>query len=141
MYIRYLIPSLLSSILMYVLFYFWHGSVLNDFIRLDVNLNLFYFLSAVSYFILGLAIMFFHRMEFFIYNFPLWIRIILIGMMVGFAAYAISVVLPVSVNRTLNVKYVMLDLIWQIFEQVIGSLVYYFSYVAISFFYHPELKD
>lgn len=85
--------------------------------------------------------MFFHRMEFFIYNFPLWIRIILIGMMVGFAAYAISVVLPVSVNRTLNVKYVMLDLIWQIFEQVIGSLVYYFSYVAISFFYHPELKD
>ncbi len=141
MYIRYFIPSLFASIVMYVLFYFWHGSVLNDFIRLDVNLNLFFVLSAITYFIFGISIMFFHRMEFFIYNFPAWLRIILIGTLVGISAYAISVVLPVSVNRTLILKYVLFDLIWQIFEQIIGSLAYYFSYVAISLFYHPELRD
>lgn len=141
MYFRYLIPSLISSVIMYVLFYLWHGSVLNDFIRLEINLNLFFLLTAVTYFILGLSIMFLHRMEFFIYNFPVWLRIILIGMIVAFAAYAISVVLPVSVNRTLHLKYVMFDLMWQNLEQIIGSLVYYFTYLAVAYFYHPELRD
>ncbi|MCX8081541.1 MAG: hypothetical protein N3F09_09935 [Bacteroidia bacterium] len=126
---------------MYLLFYFWHGSVLNDFIRLEINLNLFYFLTAVVYFILGLIIMFLHRLDFFKYQIPTIFRIVLIGIIVGFGGYALSIVLPVSVERTLNFKYVLFDLFWQITEETVGSAVFYLSYRLLSYFSVPEFEE
>jgi hypothetical protein len=126
------IPSLLASVTMYGLFYFWHGSVLNDFIRLDVNLNLFYTLSAITYFIFGWAISFLHGLTFFKYHLPGWARILLTGFIVGLSGYAISVVLPVSVSRTFHLMHVLLDVSWQIAEETAGSFVYFISLLLLE---------
>ncbi|MDQ3110735.1 MAG: hypothetical protein M3R17_12650 [Bacteroidota bacterium] len=130
---RFIIGWIISSVLMFVLSYIWHGVVLYDYAQITYPLGIYLTASAIAYLFIGFlvnrafVIPFFDRIS----RHPL-LRGPAIGFACGMLVYIVATVVHVTFNKDMELKYFLLDVTWQGIEQAFGGfvvgLVYMFVY-------------
>ena len=121
---RFFISWILSAVLMYVAFYFWHGVFLNDLNRLSFPLPIFLGLAALVYLVISFVLYRTYESKFLAkYISQPMLRGVVSGFMVGFVLFAVVAVLGISFTSHVNATYLMADCAWQIVEQIIGGLI------------------
>ena len=111
---------------MFAVSYLWHGVALSDINEMRMALDKYLVITAVAYLVIGLAISLAVR-------FGLlrdWISLkrgfpmasMLVGAIIGFFVYLLVFVLGVSFAGR-ELQHVVVDVLWQMFEQSIGGLV------------------
>jgi len=120
---RFYISWLLAAVVMYLLFYSWHGIFLNDFKKVNFPFEWLIVFTAVAYFVISFLLfaVYESRPMKNIYNF--FVRGVAAGALTGFIIFIVSIVVTISISRHLSPKHLMLDCIWQICEQIVGGLV------------------
>ena len=121
--LRFFISWILASVIMFSLFYMWHGFFLNDFKRIQFPYIWFVSFAAFTYLILsfGLVLLFESHLLRKIDNF--FLRGIFSGAAVGFSLFMIMTVLHISFTRQFTASYLLIDCAWQVVEQVVGGVV------------------
>ncbi|MBK8227061.1 MAG: hypothetical protein IPK70_07780 [Flavobacteriales bacterium] len=121
-----LLPWLLSTAVMYGMSYVWHGVVLSDMQDLTVPKWLYLALAAVVYLVLGLGqTIATHKAVAYEWislkkAFPFMSMLLSAG--IGFFVYLVIFVLGMSFAKH-GMAHVVVDIIWQMFEQSIGGLM------------------
>ncbi len=121
--LRFFISWILSAVVMFVLFYLWHGYFLNDFKRIHFPLIWFVTFAACTYLIFGAGIYFLYESQ------PLkrirsfLVRGLFCGIVAGFSLFMISTIVNISLTKHLSMNHLMVDCIWQMAEQTIGAMV------------------
>ena len=118
---RFLTSWLLTSALMFGMFYWWHGVFLNDFAKLGFPLEQYLGLLGVVYLIVGLVL----------YGLIAFLDIaggnarkgVLLGGVLGFFIYLIAFSFGVSFHPNPDVQHLAIDFVWQMAEQAIGGLM------------------
>jgi hypothetical protein len=111
--------------------------VLNDYAQISYPLGIYLTAAAVAYLFIGFlvnrafVIPFFDRIS----RHPL-ARGPAIGFACGMLVYIISIVVQVSINKDMNMKYFLLDFTWQGIEQAFGGFVVGLVYMTV-FEPHP----
>lgn len=120
---RFYLSWICSSVIMFALFYFWHGYFLNDFKRINFPLTWFVSFAAVTYLIFGFGIYFLYESESLkkIRNFIM--RGLVCGLIAGFTLFMISTILNISLTKHLSVEHLMIDCVWQMTEQTLGAMM------------------
>jgi membrane protease YdiL (CAAX protease family) len=120
---------IVSSTVMFLLSYLWHGMVLNDLKNLQYPMEMFLVLAAIMYIVLGFGLAF-------LYNYLNFSRNIkfkgsILGSFTGFFVYLIAFTLGVSFGSS-KIEHVVVDFLWQMIEQGVGGLTVsaVFSFLA-----------
>lgn len=108
---------------MFSLFYTWHGVFLNDFKRIHFPLGWFVLFAAITYLILGAVITVVFESELMRKIRNLFIRGLVCGALAGFTLFMITTIINISLTRNQSIQHLMMDCIWQIFEQIVGAMV------------------
>ncbi len=122
--VRFFISWILSSVVMYIAFYWWHGIFLSDLSRITFSKPLFLVLAALVYPVISYVL--YRSFETKIlskYISAPFLRGIICGILVGFILFAFITVLGVSFTKHVSLKYLMADCAWQVVEQVMGGLI------------------
>ncbi|MDI1355103.1 MAG: hypothetical protein PSX36_09300 [bacterium] len=121
--LRFFLSWIFSAIVMFTLFYVWHGLFLNDFKRIQFPLAWFVAFAALTYLIFGMFIYFLYESEIMkkIRNF--FVRGVVCGAIAGFTLFMIATIVNISLTKHLSIQHLMIDCIWQISEQIIGGTV------------------
>jgi len=118
---KFFFSWLICTLVMLGASYAWHGLFLNDLIRLDYSINLFYALAATAYVVLGffltVAIYYIKSGK------NSYINGLAIGGGMGLLVYFLAFVFGISFNSTIELEMILVDATWQVFEQSIGGLV------------------
>ena len=124
---RYIIlPWLLSSVAMGALSYMWHGVMLSDLQELRIPLMLYHVLAGLVYLVLGLVITIgVHKAVQYEWislkrGFPFMAS--MLAAAVGFFVYLLIFVLGMSFASDHGMMHVVVDVLWQMFEQGVGGL-------------------
>jgi len=118
----FLLVWLISAIAMFGLSYIWHGVVLNDYHNIKLPLSSFLTLQAIVYLVISFILTF-------VYHYThikrkMKYKGFVIGAVLGFFIYLIAYVLGISF-KTGSLNYVIVvDFIWQMFEQAVGILFF-----------------
>jgi hypothetical protein len=136
--LRFFISWILGSVVMYSLFYMWHGVFLNDFKKINFPLTWLLFFTSIAYLTISFLIYaaFESKPMKNIYNF--FVRGIVTGIFVGFIIFIVSTVVTISISRHLTAQHLMLDCIWQITEQTIGGILMATVKVFVTDHHHEE---
>ncbi|MBS1651952.1 MAG: hypothetical protein JSU07_08090 [Bacteroidetes bacterium] len=121
--LRFFVSWIGSSILMFSLFYLWHGVFLNDFQRIMFPLTWFIVFAAFTYLILGAVIYFLFESQFLKPIRGDFSRGLLTGIISGFCLFMIVTVLNFSLTKNLKPEHLIIDCIWQMIEQTSGALL------------------
>ena len=129
---RFFISWILSAVVMFTLFYVWHGYFLNDFKRINFPIVWFVTFAAITYLIFGAGIYFLYESQPFkrIRNFIT--RGLVCGVIAGFSLFMISTIVNISLTKHLTINHLMVDCAGQMAEQTIGAIVV----VAFKIFIH-----
>jgi H+/Cl- antiporter ClcA len=121
---RFFISWIVSSLVMFLLSYLWHGVFLTDFSRLSYPKEIFLVIAALVYLIIGFVVSkaidakvlekHFKRKPF--------IRGVISGAVLGFVLFLISTVVGVSFSTGPKLENLLLDVCWQVVEQAVGGL-------------------
>lgn len=123
---RFFISWIVATVIMFTMFYLWHGILLNDFTRISYSLDVFLYLSALVYLVIGLIVAVLNTaLE---YNKKPYARGIIFGIALGFFIYLIAFVLGVSFYADPKIEHIVLDFVWQMVEQGVGSMICAMSY-------------
>ncbi len=135
---RFFVSWILGSIIMYALFYMWHGVFLNDFKKINFPLTWLLIFTAIAYVTISFLTYAVYESKPMknIYNF--FVRGITAGALVGFIIFVVSTVVTISISRNLSAKHLVFDCIWQITEQTIGGIVMAVVKVFVIDFSHEE---
>lgn len=135
--LRFFLSWIFSAIVMFTLFYIWHGVFLNDFKRIQLPLTWFVAFAALTYLLFGAGIYFLYESSFMkkIRNF--FVRGILCGTIAGFSLFMIATIVNISLTRHLSVQHLMMDCIWQMSEQIVGTMVIVLFKVVI---HEPQIE-
>lgn len=136
---RFFVSWIVSAVLMYAAFYFWHGVFLNDLDNISFSRPLFLLLAALVYLIISYTLYRIYEMR--LLNqivFSNLLRGIVAGGILGFALFAVVTVLGISFTKHMTKTYMLADCLWQMAEQVIGGIV-----IAIgkAVLYEPKPED
>lgn len=121
---RFFISCLVSSLVMFLLSYVWHGIILTDFSRLSYSKHLFLFFAAIVYLIIGFVVsksIDFKILEKHFKRKPV-MRGAISGAMCGVAFFLIATVVGVSFSTGSKLENLLLDVTWQTIEQTIGGV-------------------
>jgi len=130
---KLLLSWLLSSAVMFGLFYLWHAYLLTDIHDVEYSITLFLILTGIVYLLLGGALygilnyLVTNKLFDFNNKFP-W-KSMLVGAILGFSVYLITFILGLSFSPH-GLEHILVDFVWQMFEQAMGGLV-----VALAFIY------
>lgn len=122
----FMVPWLLSALVMYALSYIWHGIALTDLQELKIPIWLYLLLSALVYLLIAMGVKLaihhciIHEWISLKRAFPL--MSILIGAVVGFVVYLIVFILGMSFASR-DVMHIAVDILWQMVEQGVGGLM------------------
>lgn len=133
---RFFISWIITSLVMFGLFYAWHGLFLNDFSRLSYPTEIFMVFAAFTYLIIGFVVVKVFEAKFFfekLFYRKLFLKGIVKGALCGFIFFMIATVIGVSFNTGTGIKNLLLDLGWQIIEQGIGGFTISITYVVLEF--------
>lgn len=121
--LRFFLSWIFSAIVMFSLFYIWHGIFLNDFKRIQFPLTWFVTFAAFTYLLFGAGIYFLYESHLMkkIRNFL--VRGLICGAIAGFSLFMIATIVNISLTRHLSVQHLMMDCIWQMSEQIVGGMV------------------
>lgn len=121
--LRFYLSWILSAIVMFTLFYVWHGIFLNDFKRIQFPLSWFVTFAAFTYLIFGAGIYFLYESRLMkqVRNFI--VRGLICGVIAGFSLFMMATIVNISLTRHLSVQHLSIDCIWQITEQTLGAFV------------------
>jgi hypothetical protein len=136
---RFLISWLASSIVMFSLFYAWHGIFLTDFSRLAYPKEIFLVITSFVYLAIGFALTKSMAAK------PLArfqgkpvLRGVLAGAVLGFAIFFITMVTGVSFGGTRTLFNLVLDVSWQTVEQAVGGTIIGIVHVLV---YEPSFRE
>lgn len=120
---RFYVSWILGSVLMYTLFYMWHGVFLNDFKKINFPFTWLIIFTSIAYITISFLLYAIYESKPMknVYNF--FIRGIFSGLLLGFVIFVVSTVVTISISRNLTAKHLMLDCVWQMAEQTIGGLL------------------
>lgn len=120
---RFFVSWILGSVLMYTLFYTWHGVFLNDFKKISFPFTWLIIFTSIAYITISFLLYAVYESKPMknIYNF--FIRGIFSGLLVGFVIFVVSTVVTISISRNLSAQHLMLDCVWQMVEQTLGGLL------------------
>lgn len=132
----FFIGWILSSLLMYGLFYVFHGLVTNDLLKISMPKTVFLSVAGFVYVCLGFGMSVLLDASFFrkeISN--VFKRAFIAGPIVGVFLYAVALIIGVSFSAHFDLINLMVDVGWQILEQTLGILV-----IALvkSIAFHPQ---
>lgn len=132
--LRFFVSWLFSAIVMFSLFYLWHGIFLNDFQRLSFPLTWFVTFAAITYLLFGAGIYMLYESTLMkkISNF--FVRGVICGLIAGFSLFMIATIINISLTRHLSMQHLMVDCIWQMTEQIVGAMVV----VVVRGFIHDQ---
>jgi hypothetical protein len=130
---RFFISWVLSSLVMFAISYVWHGVVLNDLAKINYPLTLFLIFAGLVYFVVGFLLTRFYQSRIFSKRFKdsFINRGLAAGAIAGFVIYLVVLVMGVSVTHVLTLEYLLIDLGWQIFEQMAGGFVVALCHVMV----------
>jgi len=121
--LRFYLSWLLSSLVMFTLFYVWHGVFLNDFKRIQFPLFWFQLFAAFTYLLFGIALYLIFESALLKKVRNVFVRGVVSGFVLGFTAFMVASIVNISLTRHLSMQHMMIDCIWQMIEQVIGAMV------------------
>lgn len=121
--LRFFLSWIISAVVMFSLFYLWHGVFLNDFKRIQFPLTWFVTFAALTYLILGagLYMLFESRLMKRLRN--LTVRGLICGVITGFSLFMIATIINISLTSQLTMKHLLVDAVWQMSEQIVGAMV------------------
>jgi hypothetical protein len=121
--LRFFLSWIFSAIVMFTLFYVWHGIFLNDFKRIQFPLVWFVTFAALTYLIFGAGIYILYESQVMkkIRNF--FIRGLICGVIAGFSLFMIATIVNISLTRHLSIQHLTMDCVWQMSEQIVGAMV------------------
>lgn len=122
---RFLISWLASSVVMFILFYVWHGLFLTDFARLSYPKEIFLIFSALVYLIIGFVVSKAIDTKLLenVFKRNSLLKGLISGAICGFAFFLMATVVGVSFSAGSRIQNLLLDVSWQVIEQAIGGLV------------------
>jgi hypothetical protein len=124
---RFVISWLVSSVIMFLISYIWHGVILNDFKNVNLPHGLFIALCALVYLLIGFLLLI--LLLFIKLDDAAFFKRILIGGAFGFFIYLVVFTLGKSyIDRGMD--HVVIDFTWQMIEQGIGAFVLALSFRA-----------
>jgi MFS family permease len=117
---RFFISWGLSSVLMLILSFTWHGLLLNDLIHIPHPEWLFYMLALLAYLVIGFSLTFVYTYL----SMGIGIRLkgSLMGLAMGFFIYLVAFVLGISFKGS-GTEHLVVDFMWQMLEQGFGGTV------------------
>jgi hypothetical protein len=121
---RFYISWLSSSVVMFLLFYAWHGLFLTDFSRLTYPKEIFLFFTSFVYLIIGFIsakVIDVKWLDKYFKRKPL-IKGLISGAAFGFTLFLVSTVVGVSFSTGSKLENLLLDGCWQVIEQAAGGL-------------------
>lgn len=122
--LRFFVSWFTSALVMFLLFYLWHGVFLNDFRRLSFPLSWFVTFAALTYLLFGAGIYVLYEsslMRKLIKS--IFLRGIVCGIIAGFSLFMIATIINISLTRHLRPEHLIVDCIWQMTEQILGAMV------------------
>lgn len=121
---RFFVSWIISAVLMYAAFYFWHGVFLNDLNNISFSKTLFLLLAALVYLVISYVLYRVYEMRLLnqIISSTL-LRGIAAGVAVGFTLFATVTVLGISFTKHMTMTYMLADCLWQMTEQVLGGII------------------
>lgn len=136
---RFFVSWLLGSVLMYTLFYSWHGIFLNDFKKINFPFTWLIIFTSIAYITISFVLYAVYESKPMKNVFNFFVRGILSGLLVGFIIFVVSTVVTISISRNLSAEHLMLDCVWQMVEQTIGGLLLGVVKVFVTDARHEEV--
>ncbi len=124
---------------MYSAFYCWHGLLSNDFYKITYPKEFFLSLAALVYIVISFVLVKIYEYKSIkkkIKN--LFLRATIIGGGLGFFLFALASVLGIGFTAVYSVEILIVDLIWQITEQLLGAFIVAITHV---FVFVPEFEE
>jgi hypothetical protein len=121
--IRFYISWFSSSVVMFLLFYLWHGVFLNDFKRIQFPLAWFVTFAAATYLILGAGLYFLYESRIMKRFKNFLLRGLLSGTIAGFSVFMVATIVNISLTKHLSPQHLLIDAAWQISEQILGGMI------------------
>ena len=135
--LRFYLSWIIAAVIMFVLFYTWHGVFLNDFKRIHFPMVWFVTFAAITYLILGAVIYLVYESELLRKIQNIFIRGLVCGAGTGFALFMVTTIINISLTRNQSIKHLMMDCIWQIFEQIVGAMML----TLLKIFIHEPIQE
>lgn len=103
--------------------YMWHGIVLTDLHKLHYPVSVFLVCAGIVYFVLGFLLtrIFQSRMLAQRFSKQPFNKGLIIGSGAGVLLFLVTMVLGVSFNQPRTLEFILIDMGWQIFEQMLGG--------------------
>jgi len=113
----------ITSVVMFVLSYLWHGLLLNDYVNIKYPMWLYFIMASIVYVVIGFILTYLHQ-----YTSINKVKYkgLFIGALLGFFIYLIAFVLGVSYNPH-SIEHTVVDFLWQMAEQGIGGMTVAFA--------------
>lgn len=121
--LRFFISWIVCALVMFVLFYGWHGIFLNDFKRIKFPLSWFVTFAALTYLIFGAGIYLLFESQIMLSIRNVFTRGLICGLIAGFSLFMIATVVNISLTKQLSAQHLIVDCLWQMAEQTVGALV------------------
>lgn len=121
--LRFFISWIISALVMFSLFYAWHGIFLNDFKRIKFPLSWFMMFAALTYLIFGAGIYLLFESQILKNIRNTFMRGLTCGVIAGFSLFMIATVVNISLTKHLSMQHLIVDCSWQMAEQTFGAMV------------------
>ena len=121
--LRFFTSWISCALVMFSLFYAWHGIFLNDFKRIQFPVGLFVSFAAITYLILSFGIYLIFESSLMKRFRNIFLKGLLVGILSGFTIYIIATIIHISLAKNLNSQHLLMNCSWQIAEQTIGAFV------------------
>jgi hypothetical protein len=135
--IRFFLSWIVSALIMFALFYLWHGKFLNDFKRIQFPIAYFVTFAAFTYMVLGAGIYFLFESRLMKRVGHLFLRAVVTGFIAGLSVFMIATIVNISLTSRLSVHHLLIDCSWQILEQVVGGMVV----LLFKIFIHDPIQE
>jgi len=122
---RFFFSWVISSIIMYGISYLWHGVITTDLQKVSYPISVFLISAGIVYFVVGFLITRVYQSKLLSGKFnkqPLS-KGLLCGAGLGFVLFLMALVLGISFNQSATLEYMLIDMCWQIIEQMCGGIV------------------
>lgn len=111
----------LSSLVMYLLFYVFHGLITNDLLKISIPRTVFLTVAAIVYLLLGLGMSILIDASFFKQHVKnVLIRAVIAGPITGIFLYGVAIVIGISFSAQFTALNLLVDVAWQVVEQTAG---------------------
>lgn len=135
----FLIGWIVSALLMYALFYLFHGILTNDMIKISIPRSVFLTIAGVVYLLLALGMSVLLEASFFKREVKsVYVRAFIAGPLTGIFLYSVALIVGISFSAKFTLVHMLVDVGWQVCEQTLGILV--IAFVKVLTFDPNEIE-